>query len=61
MCKICDAVYLCETGVEGHIEMTSHLQFKEIVGLWYEKKVHRKKVLIVWPIRIIERRYAKEK
>ena len=42
MCKICDAVYLCETGVEGHIEMTSHLQFKEIVGLWYEKKLQRK-------------------
>jgi hypothetical protein len=32
-CKICDAVYLCETGVEGHIEMTRHSQFQEIINL----------------------------
>ena len=33
ICQICGAVYLCETGAEGHIKMTSHSKFQEIVNL----------------------------
>ena len=38
---------MCETGIEGHIEVTRHSRFKEIINLWYKKDIKEENTIII--------------